>query len=302
MGYGILHKVIFVKYIQSNDRIILTELDSFDIASVLECGQCFRFAKLGEGFYRIIAFGKLLFIRRNAENTELFPTNSGDFESIWRSYFDLDRDYSSVKLMLAKDGEIMKNAVDFSPGIRHLSQDPFECLISFIISQNNRIPMIMKCVENICTRYGKEISEGFYAFPTAEELARADISGLSECRVGFRAKYIIDAVNKVLTGEIDLNKNTTLTTGDLRENLKKIKGVGDKVADCVMLFAYGRAEVFPADVWIIKAMSRYFFDGRDINKKELHSLAYERFGQHAGMANQYLYNYIRTLDTEKSKE
>ncbi len=186
--------------------------------------------------------------------------------------------------------------MDFAPGIRILNQDRFECLISFIISQNNRIPMIKKVISNISKKYGKYIGsfegEEYYAFPKAEELAAADESGLMECRTGFRAKYIMDAVYKVLHGEISL-EGDDMDTDSLRDMLMTIKGVGPKVADCVMMFSFGRCETFPTDVWVKRIMSELYFGGKEASVKEIHEKAEECFGEFAGYAQQYLFNYAR---------
>ena len=191
---------------------------------------------------------------------------------------------------------MLKKAVEYAPGIRILNQDRFECLISFIISQNNRIPMIKKVIENISAKYGKYIGnfngKSYYSFPKPEELALADESGLMECKTGFRAKYIIDAVGRVLTGLTEL-EDDGVDTETLRKRLMEIKGVGPKVADCVMMFSFGRCETFPTDVWVKRIMSELYFSGADASVKEIHRKAEECFGEYAGYAQQYLFNYAR---------
>jgi N-glycosylase/DNA lyase len=284
-------------YAQTEDKkITMTGCDNFDITSILECGQCFRFTKIkkdgGGVLYGIIAMGRRLFIGQEGGVVEFYPATLEEFENLWVNYFDLRRDYNATRDILREKGDIMRLAVEFAPGIRHLKQPHFECLISFIISQNNRIPMIMKSVEYIAEKYGQK-REGYYDFPTPEELIRADLFGLAECKVGFRAKYICDAVDKIAGGALDLNKLEELPTAELRDRLKSIKGVGDKIADCVMTFSYGRTEVFPTDVWIIRTMRELFFEGREASLQEIHEYAYENFGENAGMANQYIFYYAR---------
>ena len=156
--------------------------------------------------------------------------------------------------------------------------------------------MIKKVIANISRKYGKYIGvfndTEYYAFPTAEELAAADEAGLMECKTGFRAKYIMDAVKKVIDGEIVFDCDA-MDTDSLRNMLMTIKGVGPKVADCAMMFSFGRCETFPTDVWVKRIMSELYFGGREASIKEIHSKADECFGEYAGFAQQYLFNYAR---------
>ena len=239
-----------MRYAVRGKDIVLTDYDSFVISQTLECGQCFRFEMIDDENYVVIAFDRVLNIYQNGEEIVFADTTEDDFNNIWRNYFDLDRDYMGIKLKISENDEVLKKAVEYAPGIRILNQDRFECLISFIISQNNRIPMIKKVIENISAKYGKYIGDfngkSYCSFPKPEELALADESGLMECKTGFRAKYIIDAVGRVLTGLTEL-EDDGVDTETLRKRLMEIKGVGPKVADCVMMFSFGRCETFPTE-------------------------------------------------------
>ena len=285
-----------MKYFVKNNDIVLYEYDSFVISQTLECGQCFRFNCIGPENYVVIAFGKVLNIYQIGDSIIFSNTTEDDFKNIWCRYFDFDRNYSEIKKSISENDEILTKAVEYAPGIRILNQERFECLISFIISQNNRIPMIKKVIENISRKYGKYIDTfedvEYYAFPTQEELAQADEAGLMECKTGFRAKYIIDAVSRVLNGEIKLDADG-MSTDELRNMLMTIKGVGPKVADCTMMFSFGRCETFPTDVWVKRIMSELYFGGREASVKEIHQKADECFGEYAGYAQQYLFNYAR---------
>lgn len=280
-----------MQYYEKDKSIIMENMDSFDIEAILECGQCFRFEKIEEKKYRIIAYNKVLYICQKENEVEFYPCSKTDFEQIWIEYFDLNRDYSEIKRKLSND-EIMKKAIDYAQGIRILNQETWECLISFIISQNNRIPMIKKVVENISQKYGTKLEENLYAFPTLEQLSKATEEELQECKAGFRAKYIINACQMIKSGEIDLSEFKNMTTQQIRDKLMSIKGVGPKIADCVLLFAEGRTEVFPTDVWIKRVMNYFYFE-EEVGVKEIHQFAYEKFGDLAGLAQQYLFNYAR---------
>ena len=284
-----------MKYTVRENDIILHEYESFVISQTLECGQCFRFTQIGEENYIIVAFGKILNIYCDGTDIVFKNTTEEEFNNIWYNYFDFGRNYNDIKKKISENDEILQKAVEYAPGIRILNQDRFECLISFIISQNNRIPMIKKVIGNISKKYGRYIGsvdgEEYYAFPNPEELIKADEAGLMECKTGFRAKYIIDAVQKVIHGEINLNADD-MDTETLRKMLMTIKGVGPKVADC-MMFSFGRCETFPTDVWVKRIMSELYFNGREASVKEIHQKAEECFGDYAGYAQQYLFNYAR---------
>ncbi len=285
-----------MKYITKQNDIVLTEYESFVISQTLECGQCFRFECIGEENYIVIAHERILNIYQDGGNIVFKNTSEEEFKNIWIKYFDLDRDYGEIKKKISANDEILKKAVDYAPGIRILNQERFECLISFIISQNNRIPMIKKVIANISKKYGKYIGsfngEDYYAFPTPEELSLADEAGLMECKTGFRAKYIMDAVQRVINDGIVLEDDAT-DTDSLRDMLMSVKGVGPKVADCVLMFSFGRCETFPTDVWVKRIMSELYFGGREASVKEIHEKADECFGEFAGYAQQYLFNYAR---------
>ena len=285
-----------MKYSVRENDIILHEYESFVVSQTLECGQCFRFTQIGEENYIIVAYGKILNIYCDGTDIVFKNTTEEEFNNIWYNYFDFGRNYNDIKKKISENDEILQKAVEYAPGIRILNQDRFECLISFIISQNNRIPMIKKVISNISKKYGRYIGsvdgEEYYAFPNPEELIKADEAGLMECKTGFRAKYIIDAVQKVIHGEINLNADD-MDTETLRKMLMTIKGVGPKVADCTMMFSFGRCETFPTDVWVKRIMSELYFNGREASVKEIHQKAEECFGDYAGYAQQYLFNYAR---------
>lgn len=284
-------------YMNIGNKVIMTEYESFDIEEILECGQCFRFEKLAYKKYMIIAFGKVLSIKQNIENetVEFYPCEADEFENIWIDYFDLRRNYTHIKEALFESDIILRDAVEFAPGIRILNQDSWETLISFIISQNNRIPQIKQVIKNISQKYGSMIKghDGCFSFPALEQLSKAGVQDLMDCKCGFRAKYIMDAVEKINSGFIDISRTNAISTDALKETLLQIKGVGTKVADCVLLFGFGRYEYFPTDIWIKRIMQHFYFNGNETSIKDIHSFAFNKFGKNAGFAQQYLFHYAR---------
>jgi len=289
-----------MNYRYKNNKILLEPSDSFDIEHTLECGQCFRFNRLSEKEYVIVAFSKMLHITQSEMGVEFHPCTPVEFEGIWVPYFDLERNYSVIKDALSID-PVMRRAIGFAGGIRILKQEPWECLLSFIISQNMNIPRIKKLIGSLSERYGSYI-DGFHAFPSLDQMRPVDEAGLIDCRTGFRAKYLFDAICKVAAGELILSDMAVMPTQQLRTALKSIYGVGDKVADCVSLFSFGRHEVFPMDIWIKRAMRQLYFDGRDMKPKDVFEFAKEKFGEHAGVAQQYLFYYMKEGYTKEHYE
>lgn len=260
--------------------------ENFSLADTLDCGQAFRWRECADGSFEGVAFGRYLKLRQDGRKIILYNTDFEEFEAVWRSYFDLDRDYDYIKKVLCED-EHLKKACEFAGGIRVLRQDPWESLCSFIISQNNNIPRIKGIIERLCETFGEPLENGFYSFPSAEKIASLTLEDLAPLRSGFRAKYILDAAKKVASGEINLKKISDMKSDDARAELIKIYGVGEKVADCVLLFGMGHIEVLPKDVWIKRVLAN-LFDGK-----------FPDFAvPFAGIAQQYLFHYARMTKLE----
>lgn len=266
----------------------------FDPVDTFECGQCFRWNCTEDGTYTGISDGKICRVK----GREIICPK-GD-EEYWRSYFALDIDYRQIMNTLLKTDETLKPCIDFGSGIRILKQDLWETTVSFIISANNNIPRIKKIIETMCELYGDKISDGdeiFYAFPTAERLAALSEEDLAPLRAGYRDKYILDAARKAASGEVDFDAIAHMSDLEAKKELMKIKGVGGKVADCIMLFSLGRFSVFPTDVWIKRILGEVY----GVEDKNIQSFVAERFGSYAGYAQQYLYYYYRSLGEAAAK-
>lgn len=289
-----------MNYREIDKTIILENVKNFNIEQILECGQCFRFEKLEDMHYKIIAFGKVLYIKQEGSTVALYPCTMEDYENIWHNYFDMDRDYGGIIDNISTD-DIMKTACEYAEGIRILNQQPYECLLSFIISQNNNIPRIKGIISRMSETYGTNLGEG-YAFPNLQQLNTASEEDLFALRMGFRARYIRDCLDKFVSKEVDLDNINRLTTEELLKELLKIKGVGQKVADCAMLFSMDRREVFPTDVWIKRVMEHLYFGGNERDIKTIHAFAQNKWGEYAGYAQQYLFYYARTLKIGTDKE
>ena len=271
-----MYEIIF-----KNNNVYIKGIEEFDLPHTLDCGQAFRWKCDENGLWSGIAFNKYLTLEKLDNGTVvLYNTNEDDFNLIWKNYFDLDRDYAKIVKILSQN-ETMKAACEYSYGIRILNQEPFETLCSFIISQNNNISRIKGIVERLCENFGEEINGG-YTFPTAEKMATLTVDDLAPLRSGFRAKYLIDAAQKVVSGEVDLYHLRYFTLENAQQELMKIKGVGPKVADCALLFSHHQDRAFPKDVWIKRAMETLFGG-------ELPECAKD----YAGIAQQYIFFYAR---------
>lgn len=265
---------------KTSGGFLILRPEHFSLAETLDCGQAFRWEKLGDGSWRGAAFDKEL-ILRETEDTIFFKTASYDDFAMWVNYFDLERDYGEIQKNFSSDGHL-KKAMDFCGGIRILRQDTWEALCSFIISQNNNIPRIKGIISRLCESFGKKIGDSLYSFPSAEILAKLTAEDLAGLRAGFRAKYIIDAAQKVKSGEVNLEKLSAVPIEEARQELMKIKGVGPKVAECTLLYGAGRLDAFPVDVWVKRLLGEFYPDGFPFEGSEF-----------AGIAQQYLFHYRR---------
>lgn len=285
-----------MKLYEKDNLVILEDVENFDAKAIFTCGQAFRWYEEKDGSFTTVHLGRVLNVLNKDDKVIFKGTNLEEFNEIWIDYFDLNTDYQSIRKSLANN-KILANAMEYGKGIRILNQNHFEMLISFIISANNMIPRIRKSIEVISMRYGKFICEDenrkYYSFPTVEELSMATVEELREfAKVGFRDKRIFDTVNMIKNENIDLDSFENLETDNLREELLRFSGVGNKVADCIMLFSYKRGEVFPVDVWIKRVMEELFIK-EETPVKKISKEADRIFGKYAGYAQQYLFYYGR---------
>lgn len=273
-----------IDFKRENNDIIVT-IDNFSLSQTLDCGQAFRWCEIKENVWCGIAHGKYLKISQNGNTVRFHDTTENDFQDIWVPYFDLERDYGKIIKNLGS-GTLLSTAANYGHGIRILRQDAWEALCSFIISQNNNIPRIKGIVERMCENFGEETAHG-YTFPTARKIASLSLEDLAVLRSGFRAKYILDAAKRVASGEVDLTKIPSLPTDEARAELTKIYGVGEKVADCALLYGMGHINAFPKDVWIKRAVPVFF--GNDFDETKI---------ENAGIIQQYIFFYARETKLE----
>ncbi len=282
---------------QIDNNIHLQQIRDFDLAQTLECGQCFRFYKIKEQEYIIVAHHIMQRVEQVGDTIIFYDCDGDTFNNVWYEYFDLGTDYGQIKSYLLKHDDKLKAAIEEKHGIRILKQEFFENLMSFIISQNKQIPHIKKIVNDIAIKYGDRLGEyegvEYYSFPTVKQLKDVTEDDLRELKTGFRAPYLRDAIEKVADGTICEDNLSDLCVDDVEKELVKIKGVGNKVANCVMLFSLKKMEAFPVDVWIKRIMEKVYYEGKDTKKEVILEFAKEHFGEYGGYAQQYLFFYAR---------
>ena len=269
----------------------LASAEELDIVKTFECGQCFRWNADEDGVYTGVAFGYPARIWQ--ENGGVF-IRSGAPDSLWHEYFDLGRDYDEAASCFCTGGWL-EQAVCFGRGIRILRQEPWEALCSFIISQCNNIPRIKGIVERLCASFGEPLSfEGgeYFSFPSAERIAGLSLEDLQPLRCGYRAEYILSAANDVASGRIDLEQLASTDWVSAKNALLSMKGIGEKVANCAVLFGLRHMEAFPIDVWIRRALKEHF--PPDFDPASL--------GPCAGLAQQYIFYYARSGGDRNDKQ
>ncbi|MDR2603589.1 MAG: hypothetical protein LBC11_03470 [Puniceicoccales bacterium] len=257
----------------------------FCIEQIANSGQCFRINKLGPtDVWQVVAFGKELTIYRVDRNTSVFHCSPEEFQSIWVDYFDLQRDYGMIKdLILTANDPFLRDAIAYGAGLRILRQDLWETIVSFIISQRNNIPRIKSTIEKLCAPYA-------YAFPSPHILARYDEKDFCNLGLGYRARYLTDIAGSVKAGTFDMEYLKTLSTREAITYLKNFNGIGEKVANCIVLYGLHRLEVFPIDTWISRIIRNQYGGNFDI----------KNFSPYAGIVQQYMFFYQRSLRGQRN--
>ena len=273
------------------DMVRILRADSFTPSHIFDNGQCFRWERIAEEHYIGVAMDKVLEVKKAGDHIELINTDFDEFSKIWYDYFDFGTDYNRIKEVVAVD-EFSSKAVQFADGLRILRQDYFEVVISFIISQNNNIPRIKRIIDEICQKYGESIQykgKIFKTFPKEIKFKGLDTEDLEFCRAGYRCDYISAITKNRTPSAIELKRNKLEKQ---RKMLLSIKGIGPKVAECILLFSGINTKAFPIDTWIKKIMkSEYGIHG---NNNDMYNSANKLFNQEPGFAQQYLFYYGRS--------
>lgn len=267
--------------------MIKVQTSDLSIQKISESGQCFRMSRIEGERYALVAFGRYLEMEQRGDELILSCTEE-DYNDVWKQYFDMESDYGRYRNAVPEQDDYLTKAAAFGCGIRILRQDVWEMLISFLISQQNNIKRIRKCIETLCERYGEkksvESSAGsgiYYTFPDVETLARVSEEELRACNLGYRSRYIVGTSNSILKREVDLDALRDMDYIHAKSELLKLSGVGEKVADCICLFGLHHMDAFPVDTHIRKAMDTHYPSG----------FPFEQYAGYAGVMQQYIFYY-----------
>lgn len=279
----------------------LRNVESFELRDIFECGQCFRWNKQEDGSYTGVFKNNVLNVKKNKDEIIFEGICENEIQQTVENYFDLNRNYEKIKEQLSKIDQNMKMSIEYGNGIRILNQDLWETIISFIISANNNIPRIKGIIERLSEKNGDEIKykgNKYYTFPTPEQLKNVTVEEYRKLGLGFRDIRLYETTKMILNKQVDIeNMKNNPNTIEVREELLKLSGVGPKVADCILLFSdLKRFEVFPIDVWVRRVMNDLYIKNEDetkVNKKQIEKIANEKFGDLAGLAQQYLFYWRR---------
>lgn len=256
-----------------------------DLKQIASSGQCFRMEEREPGLYGAAAGGRYVEVRQESESVFAFSCSEEDFKSFWSHYFDLETDYGAIQKRIAPEDGYLLQAAKAGRGIRILNQDLWEMIVTFIISQQNNIPRIRRCIRLLCERYGKAglnfRGEAVYDFPTAGRLAEAGEEELKACNLGYRAGYIMETARMIADQRFCLEGLKYRSYEDARKELQKLRGVGKKVADCVCLFALHHVDAFPVDTHIAQALNRHYPAG----------FPFEKYRGIGGVLQQYIFYY-----------
>lgn len=282
-------------------KYIVKNCNTFELKDIFECGQCFRFNKQEDESYTGVVGNNVINVKKVDNEIHIKSVGQDNLEELVVNYFDLNRDYEQIKDKLSKIDENMQKSISYGKGIRILNQDLWETIISFIISANNNIPRIKGIIDRMSERYGnKIIFEGkeYYTFPTIDELSKASVEDLRALGLGFRDVRVYETTKMIKNKKVDLEQlKNEKDFNKVRNTLLTLPGVGPKVADCILLFStLKRWEAFPIDVWVRRVMNELYIKNPDetkVKKEEIEKIAYEKFGNLAGIAQQYLFYWKR---------
>ena len=272
---------------------MIIEVNNFNLRDTVTCGQIFRFREESDNSYTVILSDRVVNLKLDGNKLYIDSDNMDNIENVVRNYFDLNFDYESINdSFILIDGD-NKRIVDSCIGLKMINEPKLEVCISYILSANNGVPQIRSSLDNISRLFGKKVSfrnEEFYLFPSIDELKNASVSDFRSCKAGFRDKYLYEFIDKINSGSFDLNLIDSMNSSDALEYLMSNKGIGEKVASCILLFGYHRFDVFPIDTWVKK----YMKDKYNLDKiTDIRKFMFDKYSDNCGLAIQYIFHYNR---------
>ena len=270
--------------------IKILNITNFDIDNTITCGQIFRFIKENDNSYTVILPDRVINIYYENETLYVESNNESNLERVIKDYFDLDRDYLSIMNNIKKLDNNLSECIDNSKGLKMIKQAPIECILSYIISANNSVRNITNSLNLISEHFGEKVifkNKTYYLFPTLSKLLTISESDFRNCKVGFRDKYLVEIIKNINVNKLDINSIYSMNSKDALNSLMHFKGIGMKVASCILLFAYQKFDVYPVDTWVKKFMlSDYGIEGEENIRKYCE----HTYKEYCGLAIQYMFN------------
>lgn len=275
--------------------LVINNINNLDLDNTICCGQIFRYEKLEDDSYIVILKDRVVKLKYIDNKLYIDSNNMDNIENVIREYLDLDRDYISIIENIKERDDVLGKYLDKSIGLKMIKQDPIECIVSYIISQNNSVRNIKNSLDLISYKFGDKViflDKEYYLFPSIDKLSKISLEEFRECKVGFRDRYLVDIISDIVENRLNVNYIFEMNSEDSLRYLMSFRGIGMKVASCILLFAYGKYDVYPIDTWVKKYM--------DVNygikdEKKIKEFCKEKYGKYSGLAIQYMFNGMRNM-------
>ena len=275
--------------------VVIDNINNLDLDNTICCGQIFRYEKLEDDSYIVILKDRVVKLKYIDNKLYIDSNNMNNIENVIREYLDLDRDYISIIENIKECDDVLGKYLDKSIGLKMIKQDPIECIVSYIISQNNSVRNIKNSLDLISYKFGDKVmflDKEYYLFPSIDKLSKISLDEFRECKVGFRDRYLVDIISDIVENRLNVNYIFEMNSEDSLRYLMSFRGIGMKVASCILLFAYQKYDVYPIDTWVKKYMDTNYGikDGKKIKE-----FCKEKYGKYSGLAIQYMFNGMRNM-------
>ena len=275
--------------------VVIDNINNLDLDNTICCGQIFRYEKLEDDSYIVILKDRVVKLKYIDNKLYIDSNNMNNIENVIREYLDLDRDYISIIENIKKCDDVLGKYLDRSIGLKMIKQDPIECIVSYIISQNNSVRNIKNSLDLISYKFGDKVmflDKEYYLFPSIDKLSKISLDEFRECKVGFRDRYLVDIISDIVENRLNVNYIFEMNSEDSLRYLMGFRGIGMKVASCILLFAYGKYDVYPIDTWVKKYMDTNYGIK---DEKKIKEFCKEKYGKYSGLAIQYMFNGMRNM-------
>ena len=275
--------------------LVINNINNLDLDNTICCGQIFRYEKLEDDSYIVILKDRVVKLKYIDNKLYIDSNNMDNIENVIREYLDLDRDYISIIENIKERDDVLGKYLDKSIGLKMIKQDPIECIVSYIISQNNSVRNIKNSLDLISYKFGDKViflDKEYYLFPSIDKLSKISLEEFRECKVGFRDRYLVDIINDIVENRLNVNYIFEMNSEDSLRYLMSFRGIGMKVASCILLFAYGKYDVYPIDTWVKKYMDANYGIK---DEKKIKEFCKEKYGKYSGLAIQYMFNGMRNM-------